>query len=66
MPATEGGLSLYGRPNGGFAAVDQKRGKSRWAFPTNVRMKASAMTFCGGGNQYAAFAAGPCIICFEL
>ena len=64
--ATAGGVLFYGRPNGGFAAVDQKTGKSLWEFPTNVRMKASAMTFSSGGNQYVAVAAGPNIICFGL
>ena len=42
--ATAGGLIFYGRPNGGFAAVDQRNGKALWEFPTNVRMKASPMT----------------------
>ncbi len=43
--ATAGGLVFYGQPNGGFAAVDQRDGKTLWQFPTNVRMKASPMTF---------------------
>ena len=43
--ATAGGLMFYGQPNGGFAAVDQRNGKTLWHFPTNVRMKASPMTF---------------------
>ena len=43
--ATAGGLVFYGQPNGGFAAVDQKDGKTLWQFPTNVRMKASPITF---------------------
>ena len=43
--ATAGGLIFYGQPNGGFAAVDQRNGKTLWQFPTNVRMKASPMTF---------------------
>ena len=43
--ATAGGLVFYGQPNGGFAAVDQRNGKTLWHFPTNVRMKASPMTF---------------------
>ena len=43
--ATAGGLIFYGQPNGGFAAVDQGNGKALWHFPTNVRMKASPMTF---------------------
>jgi len=29
-------------------------------------MKASAMTFMIGGNQYVAVAAGPNILCFGL
>ncbi len=64
--ATAGGLVFYGQPNGGFAAVDQHDGKTLWQFPTNVRMKASPMTFSFGGNQYVAVAAGPNILCFGL
>ena len=64
--ATAGGLIFYGQPNGGFAAVDQRNGKTVWQFPTNVRMKASPMTFSLGGNQYVAVAAGPNILCFGL
>lgn len=64
--ATAGGLVFYGQPNGGFAAVDQRNGKTLWQFPTNVRMKASPMTFTAGGRQYVAVAAGPNILCFGL
>ena len=64
--ATAGGLVFYGQPNGGFAAVDQKNGKTLWQFPTNVRMKASPITFTVGGKQYIAVAAGPNILCFGL
>jgi PQQ-dependent dehydrogenase (methanol/ethanol family) len=64
--ATAGGLVFYGQPNGGFAAVDQRNGKMLWQFQTNVRMKASPMTFSFGGNQYVAVAAGPNILCFGL
>ena len=64
--ATAGGLVFYGQPNGGFAAVDQRTGKTLWQFPTNVRMKASPMTFTAGGKQYIAVAAGPNILCFGL
>jgi outer membrane protein assembly factor BamB len=64
--ATGGGLVFYGRPNGGFAAVDQRTGKTLWEFPTNVHMKASPITFSYGGRQYVAVAAGPNIICFGL
>ena len=64
--ATAGGLIFYGQPNGGFAAVDQRNGKTLWRFPTNARMKASPMTFSFGGNQYVAVAAGPNILCFGL
>ncbi|MGJ5816352.1 PQQ-binding-like beta-propeller repeat protein [Paludibaculum fermentans] len=64
--ATAGGLLFYGRPNGGFEAVDQRNGKTLWNFPTNVRMKASPMTFSLGGRQYVAVAAGPNILCFGL
>ncbi len=64
--ATAGGLIFYGRPNGGFAAVDQRDGKTLWHFPTNVRMKASPMTFTVEGKQYVAVAAGPNILCFGL
>ena len=64
--ATAGGLIFYGQPNGGFAAVDGRTGKTLWHFPTNVRMKASAMTFAVAGQQYVAVAAGPNILCFGL
>jgi PQQ-dependent dehydrogenase (methanol/ethanol family) len=64
--ATAGGLLFYGQPNGGFSAVDQRTGKTLWSFPTNVRMKASPMTFTYRGNQYIAVAAGPNILCFGL
>ncbi|MCC6362131.1 MAG: PQQ-binding-like beta-propeller repeat protein [Bryobacterales bacterium] len=64
--ATAGGLVFYGRPNGGFAAVDQRSGKPLWEFQTNVRMKASPMTFSYGGRQYVVVAAGPNILCFGL
>jgi PQQ-dependent dehydrogenase (methanol/ethanol family) len=64
--ATAGGLVFYGQPNGGFTAVDQRNGKTLWHFPTNVRMKASAMTFAVAGQQYVAVAAGPNILCFGL
>jgi PQQ-dependent dehydrogenase (methanol/ethanol family) len=62
--ATAGGLVFYGQPNGGFAAVDERDGKTLWQFPTNARMKASPITFAYGGNQYVAVAAGPNILCF--
>jgi PQQ-dependent dehydrogenase (methanol/ethanol family) len=64
--ATAGGLIFYGQPNGGFAAVDQRNGKTLWQFPTNVFMKASPITFTLNGNQYVAVAAGPNILCFGL
>jgi PQQ-dependent dehydrogenase (methanol/ethanol family) len=64
--ATAGGLLFYGQPNGGFAAADQRTGKTLWQFQTNVRMKAGAMTFTVGGKQYIAVAAGPNILCFGL
>ena len=64
--ATAGGLVFYGKPNGGFDAVDERSGKALWHFPTNVRMKASPMTFSVGGRQYVAVAAGPNILCFGL
>lgn len=64
--ATAGGLVFYGQPNGGFAAVDERNGKTLWQFPTNVRMKASPMTFTVEGKQYVAVAAGPNILCFGL
>jgi len=64
--ATAGGLVFYGKPNGGFDAVDERSGKTLWHFPTNVRMKASPMTFSVGGKQYVAVAAGPNILCFGL
>jgi len=64
--ATAGGLIFYGQPNGGFIAADQRDGKTLWQFPTNIRMKASPMTFTLGGKQYVAVAAGPNILCFGL
>lgn len=64
--ATAGGLLFYGQPNGGFTAVDQRNGKTLWSLPTNVRMKASPMTFAFQGRQYVAVAAGPNILCFGL
>jgi PQQ-dependent dehydrogenase (methanol/ethanol family) len=64
--ATAGGLLFYGRPNGGFSAVDERDGKALWDFPTNVRMKAGAITFAVAGRQYIAVAAGPNILCFGL
>ena len=66
MLATAGGLLFYGQPNGGFSAVDERDGKTLWEFPTNVRMKASPMTFTVAGRQYIAVAAGPNILCFGL
>ena len=64
--ATAGGLVFYGKPNGGFDAADARTGKTLWHFPTNVRMKASPMTFSVRGKQYVAVAAGPNILCFGL
>jgi PQQ-dependent dehydrogenase (methanol/ethanol family) len=64
--ATATGLLFYGQPNGGFTAVDQRDGRTLWHFPTNVRMKASPMTFGHGGQQYVVVAAGPNILCFGL
>ena len=64
--ATSGGLIFYGQPNGGFVAVDERNGNTLWRFPTNVRMKASPMTFTVAGQQYVAVAAGPNILCFGL
>ena len=64
--ATATGLLFYGQPNGGFVAVDQRDGRTLWQFPTNVRMKASPMTFSVGGQQYVVVAAGPNILCFGL
>jgi PQQ-dependent dehydrogenase (methanol/ethanol family) len=64
--ATAGGLVFYGKPNGGFDAVDEHSGETLWHFPTNVRMKASPMTFSLAGKQYIAVAAGPNILCFGL
>lgn len=63
---TAGGLIFYGQPNGGFAAVDQRNGRTLWQLPTNVGMKASPITFIMGGKQYVAVAAGPNILCFGL
>jgi PQQ-dependent dehydrogenase (methanol/ethanol family) len=64
--ATATGLLFYGQPNGGFMAVDQRDGRTLWRFPTNVRMKASPMTFALDGQQYVVVAAGPNILCFGV
>ncbi len=64
--ATAGGLVFYGKPNGGFGAVDARDGSELWRFETNVPMKASPMTFEAAGKQYVAVAAGPNILCFGL
>jgi PQQ-dependent dehydrogenase (methanol/ethanol family) len=64
--ATATGLLFYGQPNGGFMAVDQRDGRTLWRFPTNVRMKASPMTFALDGQQFVVVAAGPNILCFGL
>ena len=63
---TATGLLFYGQPNGGFAAIDQRDGRTLWRLPTSVRMKASPMTFAVDGQQYAVVAAGPNILCFGL
>jgi glucose dehydrogenase len=63
---TAGGVVFYGKPNGGFEAVDERGGNLLWRFETNVRMKASPMTFEVKGKQYVAVAAGPNILCFGL
>jgi PQQ-dependent dehydrogenase (methanol/ethanol family) len=64
--ATAGGLVFYGKPLGGFDAVNERTGKTVWHFPTNVRMKASPMTFAVAGTQYVAVVAGPNLLCFGL
>jgi outer membrane protein assembly factor BamB len=64
--ATAGGVLFYGKPNGGFDAVDQRTGETLWHFPTNVRMKAPPITFSVGGAQYVVVAAGPNLLCFAL
>ena len=64
--ATAGGVVFYGKPNGGFEAVDARTGSLLWRYETNVRMKASPMTFEWNGKQYVVVAAGPNILCFGL
>jgi len=64
--ATAGGVLFYGKPNGGFDAVDERTGETLWHFPTNVRMKAPPITFDVGGRQYVVVAAGPNLLCFGL
>jgi PQQ-dependent dehydrogenase (methanol/ethanol family) len=64
--ATAAGLVFYGDPNGAFAAVDERQGKTLWHFATNVYMKASPMTYMAGGKQFIAMVAGPNIMCFGL
>jgi PQQ-dependent dehydrogenase (methanol/ethanol family) len=64
--ATAGGLLFYGKPNGGFDAVDQRTGETLWHFPTNVRMKAPPITFTVNGKQYVVVAGGPNLLCFAL
>ena len=64
--ATAGGLIFL------WTAERRVRGRGSadretlWHFPTNVRMKASPMTFTVDGKQYVAIAAGPNILCFGL
>ncbi len=64
--ATAGGIVFYGKPNGGFDAVDARSGTTLWHFPTNTRMKAPPITFAVHGTQYVAIAAGPNVLCFGL
>src|SRR5258708_36804740 len=64
--ATAGGVVFYGKPNGGFEAVDDRDGKLMWRFETNVLMKESPMTFEIAGNKYVGVAAGPHIMCFTF
>ncbi len=64
--ATAGGVLFYGKPNGGFDAVNQRTGETLFHFPTNVRMKAPPITFTVEGRQYVVVAAGPNILCFGL
>lgn len=64
--ATAGGLVFYGKPNGGFDAVDQRTDETLWHFPTNVRMKAPPITFTVNGKQYVVVAGGPNLLCFAL
>ena len=64
--ATAGGVLFYGKPNGGFDAVDERTGETLFHFPTNVRMKAPPITFTVEGRQYVVVAAGPNILCFGL
>ena len=62
--ATAGGVLFYGKPNGGFDAVDEKTGETLWHVPTNVRMKAPPITYTVGGNQFVVVAGGPNVLCF--
>ncbi|HEX5483562.1 MAG TPA: PQQ-binding-like beta-propeller repeat protein [Terriglobia bacterium] len=64
--ATAGGLLFYGDPSGDVVAVDSRRGKTLWRFPTNGENKASPMTYTVDGKQFVALAVGPNILCFGL
>ena len=64
--ATAGGIVFYSDPNGNFVAVDDRHGKTLWHFPTNVRMKASPMTYMVEGKQFVAVAAGSIVMCLGL
>ena len=64
--ATAGGLLFYGDPSGNVVAIDARKGKTLWHFPTSGENKASPMTYTVNGKQFVALAVGPNILCFGL
>ena len=67
--ATAGGLVFYGQPNGGFAAVDQKDGKTLWQFPTNqpgYSTRGVPVTYEIDGKQYLVISSVDFFIAFDL
>jgi len=64
--ATAGGLVFYGETSGGFAAVDQKSGKTLWHFEAGATWKGSPMTYTVDGRQYVAIASGANVLSFAL
>jgi alcohol dehydrogenase (cytochrome c) len=64
--ATAGNVVFYGMDSGAFAAVDARDGKPLWHFDTNLRWRASPMTFSIGGKQFVAISSGPNVMCFGL
>jgi PQQ-dependent dehydrogenase (methanol/ethanol family) len=64
--ATAGNVVFYGMDSGAFGAVDARDAKPLWHFDTNLRWRASPMTFALAGKQYIAISSGPNVMCFGL